>query len=242
MIQGFSLFLIFFFFSLFCFTVSHYLKFLFLVPILKPSKIETLTHLFDRRQLFEGCPTSICSCINLSTPTKTKLPFVLSPSVHAIFMLSSWFLEELKILSVKCIYCILFFCKRKILYEGEINGEITVLFKCWFLYFFFFFLTFRLRIAVLPILLHLHQGQLDFLVSFFGGKNQSVDQSPSHCHASDGTKLSSTKNSNFARHAISEEALLPYFQASVLNHFSYHMLYFAANFEFSVLVYVRTTL
>ncbi|XP_034681405.1 autophagy-related protein 2 isoform X10 [Vitis riparia] len=71
---------------------------------------------------------------------------------------------------------------------------------------------YRLRIAVLPILLHLHQGQLDFLVSFFGGKNQSVDQSPSHCHGSDGTKLSSTKNSNFARHAISEEALLPYFQ------------------------------
>ncbi|KAK4487321.1 hypothetical protein RD792_006063, partial [Penstemon davidsonii] len=37
----------------------------------------------------------------------------------------------------------------------------------------------RLRIALLPMRLHLHQSQLDFLISFFGGKRSSADTSPS---------------------------------------------------------------
>lgn len=99
-----------------------------------------------------------------------------------------------------------------------------------------------MQVAFLPILLHLHQGQLDFLVSFFGGKNQSVDRSPSHCHASYGKNLSSTNDSSSASHTVSEEALLPYFQASVSNHFTYHMLHLAAKFQFSVLFIENYTL
>ncbi|KAL4615459.1 hypothetical protein ACB092_07G126400 [Castanea dentata] len=64
---------------------------------------------------------------------------------------------------------------------------------------------YRLRIAFLPILLHLHQSQLDFLIDFFGAKSSSVDQSPD-CHQdADGSKLSQG-------HTIANEALLPFFQ------------------------------
>ncbi|KAF5444049.1 hypothetical protein F2P56_036553, partial [Juglans regia] len=64
---------------------------------------------------------------------------------------------------------------------------------------------YRLRIAFLPILLHLHQSQLDFLINFFGAKNSSVDQSPD-CHEEpDGSKL-------LHGHTIANEAFLPYFQ------------------------------
>lgn len=64
----------------------------------------------------------------------------------------------------------------------------------------------RLRIALLPLLLHLHQSQLDFLVSYFGNRNTPVDSS------SDLQDHSfSALNSD---HPIEDEALLPYFQAS----------------------------
>ncbi|KAB1207098.1 Autophagy-related protein 2 [Morella rubra] len=65
---------------------------------------------------------------------------------------------------------------------------------------------YRLHIALLPILLHLHQSQLDFLINFFGSKSSSVDESPA-CHQdSDGSKL-------LHGLTIANEALLPYFQA-----------------------------
>ncbi|KAK7826810.1 autophagy-related protein 2 [Quercus suber] len=64
---------------------------------------------------------------------------------------------------------------------------------------------YRLRIAFLPILLHLHQSQLDFLIDFFGAKSSSVDQSLD-CHQdADGSKLSQG-------HTVANEALLPFFQ------------------------------
>ena len=44
-----------------------------------------------------------------------------------------------------------------------------------------FFLLFRLNVAILPMLLHLHQSQLDFLVNFFGRKNTLKDQFPNSC-------------------------------------------------------------
>lgn len=71
---------------------------------------------------------------------------------------------------------------------------------------------YRLRVAILPLLLHLHQSQLDFLIDFFGEKNSSVNQSPgSHKDSSD-SKLSTTKSKNLAGYTIAEEALLPFFQ------------------------------
>ena len=72
--------------------------------------------------------------------------------------------------------------------------------------------TFRLRIAFLPMLLHLHQSQLDFLISFFGEKSSSIDQSTGCPQDPD---LFVKKSNNLAGHAIANEALLPYFQASV---------------------------
>lgn len=71
---------------------------------------------------------------------------------------------------------------------------------------------YRLRLALLPLLLHLHQGQLDFLISFFGGQNSSFDQSTSVLQDSGGFQLSPAGISNYGEHTISEEALLPYFQ------------------------------
>ncbi|XWS39960.1 hypothetical protein CRYUN_Cryun18bG0099200 [Craigia yunnanensis] len=71
---------------------------------------------------------------------------------------------------------------------------------------------YRLRIAFLPILLHLHQSQLDFLISFFGEKSSPIDQSTDFPQDPD---LLVKKSNNIAGHAIANEALLPYFQASV---------------------------
>ncbi|XP_010521447.1 PREDICTED: autophagy-related protein 2 [Tarenaya hassleriana] len=69
---------------------------------------------------------------------------------------------------------------------------------------------YRLRAAFLPLLLHLHQSQVDFLISFFGANSTekpvgSVDDS--------GAFTSSVVRSDSIRgHNIIEEALLPYFQ------------------------------
>ncbi|OIS96357.1 PREDICTED: autophagy-related protein 2 isoform X1 [Nicotiana attenuata] len=70
---------------------------------------------------------------------------------------------------------------------------------------------YRLRIALLPMRLHLHQNQLDFLISFFGGTQSAVTPSQS-------TSQSLSKSDIVARRtevggdAVIEEALLPYFQ------------------------------
>jgi hypothetical protein len=69
---------------------------------------------------------------------------------------------------------------------------------------------FRLRIAFLPILLTLHQSQLDFLINFFGAKSSSVDQSPAYQDL-DASKL-------LQDHRIANEAMLPYFQASCVGY------------------------
>jgi autophagy-related protein 2 len=73
--------------------------------------------------------------------------------------------------------------------------------------------SFRLRIAFLPLLLHLHQSQLDFLISFFGGETSSVDQSPNAQQDLSEPEVFLEKSSNFVGHTINEEALLPFFQA-----------------------------
>lgn len=75
-------------------------------------------------------------------------------------------------------------------------------------------LLYRLNVAFLPMLLHLHQCQLDFLVDFFGRKNSSNDQFPNNCHELEGSKSSPERSKDHACHSIVQEALLPYFQAS----------------------------
>lgn len=67
---------------------------------------------------------------------------------------------------------------------------------------------YRLQVAVLPMRLHLHQSQLEFLIDFFGGKNSSDD------HFQDIVESDSPKKNtvNLGSNSIIEEALLPYFQ------------------------------
>ncbi|XVF67592.1 hypothetical protein PTKIN_Ptkin10aG0133500 [Pterospermum kingtungense] len=67
---------------------------------------------------------------------------------------------------------------------------------------------YRLRIAFLPMLLRLHQSQLEFLISFFGEKSSSIDQSMGPQEPD----LLVKKSNNLAGHVIANEALLPYFQ------------------------------
>jgi len=62
--------------------------------------------------------------------------------------------------------------------------------------------------------LHLHQCQLDFLISFFGGKSSLHDQSPISPQDSGESQMLPKKSTVLGGHNITEEALLPYFQAS----------------------------
>ncbi|XP_028765818.1 autophagy-related protein 2 isoform X2 [Neltuma alba] len=64
---------------------------------------------------------------------------------------------------------------------------------------------YRLHLAFLPIKLHLHQSQLDFLIEFFGSKSSSSDQSPDHPQNVEGSIFLPERRKNL-------EALLPYFQ------------------------------
>ncbi|KAL6494724.1 hypothetical protein OROGR_031524 [Orobanche gracilis] len=70
----------------------------------------------------------------------------------------------------------------------------------------------RLRIAVLPMLLHLHQSQLDFLINFFGGKHSSDDSSPSTHLGLDKPRELFEKSDNRQGHTINDDAFLTYFQ------------------------------
>ncbi|KAL3814219.1 hypothetical protein ACJIZ3_015487 [Penstemon smallii] len=72
----------------------------------------------------------------------------------------------------------------------------------------------RLRIALLPMRLHLHQSQLDFLISFFGGKSSSADTSPNTPPGIGKPGGLSETSDNIQGCSISEEAFLNYFQAS----------------------------
>jgi len=72
----------------------------------------------------------------------------------------------------------------------------------------------RLRIACLPVLLHLHQSQLDFLIAFFGAKRSPRDGSQSSPRDTCSSDVISGKDNNAKVVSVAEEALLPFFQAS----------------------------
>nr|GLL47319.1 autophagy-related protein 2 isoform X1 [Ipomoea trifida] len=71
---------------------------------------------------------------------------------------------------------------------------------------------YRLRIAFLPILLHLHQSQLDFLISIFGGINSASNSSQGASQNLCESKTISQQKTVIGGHVITMEALLPYFQ------------------------------
>lgn len=77
---------------------------------------------------------------------------------------------------------------------------------------------FRLCIGILPMLLHLHQCQLDFLVNFFGERSSSRNRSSGQPLDLDGSKTISTTKSHDGL-TLAEEALLPYFQVSCSEYF-----------------------
>ncbi|RZC48420.1 hypothetical protein C5167_016847 [Papaver somniferum] len=70
---------------------------------------------------------------------------------------------------------------------------------------------YRLRLAFLPMLLHLDQDQLDFLISFFG--NSSAEQLPNLPHDLQRSSTLPNYENDFEVNTVAEEALLPYFQA-----------------------------
>ncbi|GFP84565.1 autophagy-related protein 2 [Phtheirospermum japonicum] len=70
----------------------------------------------------------------------------------------------------------------------------------------------RLRIAILPLRLHLHQSQLDFLINFFGGKNSSTDSSPSTPPSLSKSVEPFETSDNMQGCNIIEEAFQTYFQ------------------------------
>jgi len=87
------------------------------------------------------------------------------------------------------------------------------------LYYMLFFLLFRLNVTILPLLLHLHQCQLDFFVDFFGRKNTLKDQFPNSSQDLEGSKPlpeKTEKDKDHVFHSVAPEALLPYFQASCI--------------------------
>lgn len=71
---------------------------------------------------------------------------------------------------------------------------------------------YRLRIACLPVLLHLHQSQLDFLIAFFGAKPSPRDRSQSSPQDTCSSGVISGKENDSKIVSVAEEALLPFFQ------------------------------
>ncbi|KAL3515269.1 hypothetical protein ACH5RR_022171 [Cinchona calisaya] len=71
---------------------------------------------------------------------------------------------------------------------------------------------YRLRVAFLPMRLHLHQSQLDFLINFFGGQNTSINPSKNATHDMLEVGKEPKKTANLSGRTIVDEALLPYFQ------------------------------
>ncbi|XP_061367133.1 autophagy-related protein 2 [Gastrolobium bilobum] len=71
---------------------------------------------------------------------------------------------------------------------------------------------YRLNVAFLPMLLHLHQCQVDFLVDFFVRKNSLNDQFPNNCQDLEGSNSLPENSKDLVCHSIAQEALLPYFQ------------------------------
>lgn len=85
---------------------------------------------------------------------------------------------------------------------------------------------YRLQIAVLPMRLHLHQSQLEFLISFFGGKNSSPD------NFQDIVESDTPQKDN---HSIVEEALLPYFQKFSISSFVVRVDYIPSRVDLAAL-------
>ncbi|XP_052734169.1 autophagy-related protein 2 isoform X7 [Vigna angularis] len=74
---------------------------------------------------------------------------------------------------------------------------------------------YRLNVTILPLLLHLHQRQLDFFVDFFGRKNTLKGQFPNSSQDLEGSKSlpeKTKKDKDHVFHSVAPEALLPYFQ------------------------------
>lgn len=71
---------------------------------------------------------------------------------------------------------------------------------------------YRLHVAVLPILLHLHQSQLDFLISFFGSKYSPVDSTQGDAQGLGSSDVTLAESSKLKGPGLADEALLPYFQ------------------------------
>ncbi|XP_071733670.1 autophagy-related protein 2 [Rutidosis leptorrhynchoides] len=90
---------------------------------------------------------------------------------------------------------------------------------------------YRLQISLLPLRLHLHQSQLEFLISFFGEKNPSDD------HFYDIVESDSSKENTvtLGNNSITAEALLPYFQKFSVSPFIIRVDYIPSHVDLAAL-------
>lgn len=95
---------------------------------------------------------------------------------------------------------------------------------------------YRLCIALLPLRLHLHQRQLDFLVSFFGNEDLSQDWSSGVQNDLGGSEVL-PQNAQCAPmwNAVVDEALLPYFQKFDIKPFSVRVDYIPQRVDLAAL-------
>ncbi|XP_048128859.1 autophagy-related protein 2 isoform X2 [Rhodamnia argentea] len=95
---------------------------------------------------------------------------------------------------------------------------------------------YRLCIALLPLRLHLHQRQLDFLISFFGNEDPPQDWSSGVQNNLGGSEvLLQNAQSGSMRKAIVDEALLPYFQKFDIKPFSVRVDYIPQHLDLAAL-------
>ncbi|KAI3441378.1 Autophagy-related protein 2 [Psidium guajava] len=95
---------------------------------------------------------------------------------------------------------------------------------------------YRLCIALLPLRLHLHQRQLDFLISFFGNEDPPQDWSSGVQNNLGGSEvLLQNAQSGSMRNAIVDEALLPYFQKFDIKPFSVRVDYIPQHVDLAAL-------
>ncbi|CAM0913916.1 unnamed protein product [Alopecurus aequalis] len=85
---------------------------------------------------------------------------------------------------------------------------------------------YRLCLEILPLQLHLDQGQLNFLISFFQN-----DSSNSNLHLPSETEIVCMDNTTFGSTTIVDEALLPFFQKFDVKPLVLHINYIPRQFD-----------
>ncbi|RLM55797.1 autophagy-related protein 2 [Panicum miliaceum] len=85
---------------------------------------------------------------------------------------------------------------------------------------------YRLHLEILPLQLHLDQGQLNFLINFF--QNDSCNNDP-HLHCE--KEIVDVKSTSYGGNTVADEALLPFFQKFDVKPLVLHINYIPRQFD-----------